>query len=68
MNRSQARLLVNLVFLAFGVWLVYLWDSWTIRGAPVWIAGAIIVVFAVLGFCGVNVFYGGPLDKNKDPK
>jgi hypothetical protein len=26
------------------------------------------VVTAILGFNGVNVFAGGPLDKNTDPK
>ena len=61
------RFLVSLGMLVLAGWFVYLWDGWTIGGMPIAIVGGIIGVCAVLGLCGVNVFAGGPLDRNRDP-
>jgi 4-hydroxybenzoate polyprenyltransferase len=68
MKRSHVRLLVGLLAIGAGGWLVSLGNTYTYKGIPIWVIGAIIGAFAIFGLCGVNVFIGGPLDKNNDPK
>jgi len=68
MTREKIRRFTSLVFLGFGGWLIYLGNEWTINGAPIWIVGVIVVVFGISGLLGANIFQGGPLDKNNDPK
>ena len=65
MTMNQKRLVALIFLLAVGIWCIYLgFHGWVMNGMlPVQYVGYLLVAFAVLGFFGVNVFYGGPLDR-----
>jgi hypothetical protein len=58
--------LVFLFALAGGlIWAGY--SGWEIDFLPAQYLGYFLAAFAVAGLCGVNVWFGGPLDKRNDP-
>jgi hypothetical protein len=68
MTRQQKRTLASLGVAVLGGWFTYLGNSWTVSGCPIWVLGVVFAGAGILGLCGVNVFAGGPLDVNNDPK
>lgn len=49
----------GLLFIAFG-------RGYTLNLIPVPYLGGIFIAVGILAMCGVNVFWGGPLDKRHD--
>lgn len=43
-------------------------QGWRIEGIPAQYAGYFLLGLACLGLCGVNIWYGGPLDRRLDPQ
>lgn len=60
------RFLACLFIIGSGIVFIKYFDDYSIRGAPVSIVGYICIGMGILGLLGVNVFYGGPLDKRLD--
>ncbi|MFN0110182.1 MAG: SHOCT domain-containing protein [Blastocatellia bacterium] len=68
MTREKQRRTALFVGVGLALWFLYLGDDWVINGfLPIWVLGLIFGITALLGFCGVNVFKGGPLDPQTDP-
>jgi hypothetical protein len=78
MTRKGLRTLANVAALAVGLGFALFGQDMVLtnRGAPrdgtalgiplPWF-GYFVAGIGVLGFCGVNVYKGGPLDKANDP-
>jgi hypothetical protein len=68
MTRKHKRAGSILLLLAVGGLLVYLGleQEWTIGPIAAHYIGLLLTVFGVLGVCGVNIWYGGPLDPHFD--
>lgn len=69
MNRSKLRLLSIVALFAASAILVYLGlQGWVVYNIlPLQNLGYILAVVALLGCLGVHIFYGGPLDRIRDP-
>ena len=77
-RRRLYRFLFQLALFAVGGWLIYQGhDGWVLKrltadpdsaGVPAQYIGYILVGFGLLGFFGVNIWYGGLLDPRRDPK
>jgi hypothetical protein len=65
-KRQTMRLITSLVIIAFGVAFVVYYKDWTLKTVPVPYVGYAFIAVGVLALLGVNVFYGGPLDKRRD--
>jgi hypothetical protein len=68
MNRDMQRRLFSIASILLGAIGIYKGNEIHPKGLPGWLIGIILVVVGVLGLCGVNVYRGGPLDKDKDSK
>lgn len=70
MERSTYRLLSLIFLFGFGGWMIYQgFQGWVFARSemPLQYVGYLVVATGVLGICGVNVWYGGPLDRRNDP-
>lgn len=50
----------------FGGYLIWFCEGWAINHMPAPWVGYFVIGIGVLALSGVNVWYGGPLDKRKD--
>ncbi|MDP6468619.1 MAG: hypothetical protein QF918_12805 [Pirellulaceae bacterium] len=66
-NRRQERLAWQVYLLSVAGWLIYLGDRWEISGLRADYVGYGLAAFGALGFLGVNIWIGGPLDPRRDP-
>ena len=65
-NRTRQRILTLLSFSLVGGWFIFLGDSWLInRHLPIKYLGFILIAVVIMAICGINVWYGGPLDMRK---
>jgi hypothetical protein len=69
MKRQSQRTLLLIGLFILSVWFVHSGHQGETLGRlkmPLQYPGYIMLVFAVLGCLGVNVWAGGPFDPNKD--
>ncbi len=66
-KRKHQRAASLLYLLLFSAWLIYLGDRWKINFISAKYLGFVLGGVAVLGLVGVNIWYGGPLDRRNDP-
>ena len=68
MTRSQHRGIVTTIILAGGgLFVVGGFNGMLIRTTPAHYYGFAIIGIGILGLLGINIWYGGPLDKRRDP-
>lgn len=65
--RWRGGFLVGLAVLG-GAALYFGNQGWRIEGIPAQYVGYFLLGFTCLGLCGVNIWYGGPLDLRGDPE
>jgi hypothetical protein len=65
-SQQAKRYLCLVGIFAFSGWLVWLGDEWRIRTVPAHYVGYLIAAIGVAGLLGLNIWYGGPLDKRRD--
>ncbi len=68
-NRDGQRRVWSGVLIAIGLFLAWVGVDYVIFDfIPVPVFGLLLSGLGVLGLLGVNVFAGGPLDRNRDPR
>jgi len=68
-KRKQQRALFLVFLFASGLALVVIgFCGWSINLIPAYYLGALLVIFGIVGLCGVNIWKGGPLDPAHDPR
>jgi hypothetical protein len=68
-KREGQRRLCSFGLIGAGIVIAWIGVDYVIGGIlPVPVFGLIVSGMGVLGLLGVNVFAGGPLDRNRDPK
>jgi len=66
MSRQTTRYLCLVVIFAVSGYLIWRGDDWHIGTTPAHDIGYLIAAFGVAGLLGVNIWWGGPLDKRRD--
>jgi hypothetical protein len=66
-RHKRAGALVFL-FAASGLFIYFGLRGWTLSSLPADYVGYLLAFFGVLGLCGVNIWYGGPLDPDDDER
>ncbi|ANM30350.1 hypothetical protein ABI59_13375 [Acidobacteria bacterium Mor1] len=67
MSRDQQRIALTL-FVGLAAAAAVIWgDGYKIFSVPVPWVGLVWLIAAITGMLGVNVYWGGPLDKRLDP-
>jgi hypothetical protein len=65
-KRKNMRRFMSGWCVAGGLLFVIFGREWLVNGLPVPWVGFALILLGILGFAGVNVFYGGPLDLRLD--
>lgn len=65
-KRKSGRRFMSFWSIGGGLLFVVFGRGWLVNGIPLYWLGFVIILLGVLGLCGVNVFYGGPLDMRLD--
>jgi hypothetical protein len=65
-QRKRLRSFVSFGTIVLGIVLVFCYRQWRINGIYAPYLGCAIIALGVLGLLGVNVFWGGPLDKRRN--
>ncbi|MBN1517580.1 hypothetical protein JXA32_13540 [Candidatus Sumerlaeota bacterium] len=72
MGRRIMRFIVTLLLMLVGVGGIVIGEDYILTsadgtaGIPLPYVGYFLVVFCLVGFLGVNIYIGGPLDKHND--
>lgn len=66
-SKNQRRWSLVGIFAA-SAFFVWLGDSWLISAVPARYVGYLVAAIGVAGACGVNIWFGGPLDSRNDEK
>lgn len=66
-SRRQQRFAWNLYLITVASWMIWLGDRWDFNGIRADYLGYALAGLGILGFCGVNIWMGGPLDCRNDP-
>ncbi len=64
--KGSQRLFSLVALFALGGGCLLLGDRWTIKFIPAHYVGFLFIGAGCLGLLGVNIWKGGPLDKNLD--
>ncbi|HEX4120276.1 MAG TPA: hypothetical protein VH619_06660 [Verrucomicrobiae bacterium] len=65
-KRKKSRLFMECWAIGGGVLVAVFGRSYLVEGMPAAWVGYFLMLIGILGLCGVNVFYGGPLDMRLD--
>jgi hypothetical protein len=65
-SQQAKRYLCLVGIFAFSGYLIWLGDEWRIKTTPAHYVGYLIAAIGVAGLLGLNIWYGGPLDKRRD--
>ena len=73
--RQKYRLMAQVALIAAGLVCVLFMNGWVLTGRgmrsgpgiPMHWVGYAFIAYSALGFFGVNIFKGGPLDPARDP-
>jgi hypothetical protein len=65
-SQQVKRYLCLVGIFAFSGCLIWFGDEWRIRTTPAHYVGYLIAAIGVAGLLGLNIWYGGPLDKRRD--
>ena len=66
MSRQATRYLCLVVIFAVSGYLIWRGDDWHIGTTPAHYVGYLIAAIGVAGLLGLNIWWGGPLDKRRD--
>ena len=66
MSRQATRYLCLVVIFAVSGYLIWRGDEWHIGTTPAHYVGYLIAAIGVAGLLGLNIWWGGPLDKRRD--
>jgi hypothetical protein len=67
-QRQHWRAVSLLILAGVGAGLCYMgFLGWEVKGLPAYVIGGILMAIAVMGALGINIWYGGPLDRRSDP-
>ncbi len=68
-QRKRQRAMFLVFLFASGLALVVMGlYGWSVNFIPAYYLGASLIVFGVVGLCGVNIWKGGPYDVTLDPR
>jgi hypothetical protein len=65
-TRQVARYLTLVGIFALSGYLIWLGDDWPLRTVPARYVGYLVAAIGLTGLLGVNIWYGGLLDKRRD--
>src|SRR5215470_18287745 len=65
-SRQATRYLCLAVIFAVSGYLIWRGDDWHIGTTPAHYVGYLIAAIGVAGLLGINIWWGGPLDKRRD--